>query len=35
MRKVFLGRVWARMELLGKIGIGKGHLRRNNEFWPN
>ena len=35
MRKVLLGRVWTRMELLEKISVEKGHLRRNIEFWPN
>ena len=29
MRKVLLGRVWARMELLEKMGMGKGHSSRN------
>ena len=33
MRKVLLGRVWAKMELLEKIGVGKRHLSRNKEFW--
>ena len=32
MRKVLLGRVWARMELLEKMGVGKGHSSRNKWF---
>ena len=27
MRKVLLGRVWAKIDLLEKMGVGKGHLR--------
>ena len=33
IRKVFLGRVWAKMGLLGKMGVGKGYLSRNKGFW--
>ena len=32
-RKVLLGRVWAKMGLLKKMGVGKGHLSRNKGFW--
>ena len=32
MRKVLLGRVWAKMGLLQKMGVGKGHLSRNKRF---
>ena len=35
MRKVPLGKVWTRMELLEKIGVGKGHLRRKKNFGAN
>ena len=31
-RKVFLGTVWAKMGLLQKMGVGKGHLSRNERF---
>ena len=33
MRKVLLGRVWAKMELLEKMGLGKGHSSRNKGSW--
>ena len=32
MRNILLGRVWARMGLLQKMGVGKGHLSRNEGF---
>ena len=32
MRKVPLGKVWAKMGLLQKIGVGKGHLSRSKRF---
>ena len=32
MRKVLLGRVWAKMGILQKIVVGKGHLSRNKRF---
>ena len=32
MRKVLLGRVWAKMGLLQETGVGKGHLSRNKRF---
>ena len=32
MRKVLLGRIWAKMELLDQMGVGKGHLSRNKRF---
>ena len=32
MRKVLLGRVWSKMRLFGKMGVGKGHLSRNRGF---
>ena len=35
MRKVLLSGVWARIELLEKISVGKGHLRRKKNFGPN
>ena len=35
MTKVLLGRVWAKMRLLQKMGVGKGHLSRNNGFGVN
>ena len=33
MRKVLLGRIWAKMEFLEKMGVGRGHLSRNKGFW--
>ena len=32
MRKVLLGKVWAKMDLLQKMGIGKRHMSRNKGF---
>ena len=32
MRKVLLDRVWTKMGLLQKIGVGKGNLSRNKRF---
>ena len=32
MRRVLLGRVWAKMGLLQKMGMRKGHLSRNKGF---
>ena len=32
MRKVLLGRVWAKMGLLQKMGVSKGHLSREKGF---
>ena len=33
MRRVLLGRVCAKMDLLEKMGVGKGHSSRNKGFW--
>ena len=32
MRKVLLGRVWAKMDLLEKMDVGKGYMSRNKGF---
>ena len=32
MRKVLLGRVWAKMNLSEKMGVGKEHSSRNKGF---
>ena len=32
MRKVLLGTGWAKIGLLEKMGVGKGHLCRNRRF---
>ena len=32
IRKLLLGRVWAKIGLLDKMGLGKGHFRRNKGF---
>ena len=32
IRKVLLGRVWAKMNLSEKMGVGKEHLSRNKGF---
>ena len=31
-RKVILGRAWAKMDFLEKMGVVKGHLGRNRRF---
>ena len=32
MRKVLLGKIWAKMGLLEKMGFGKEHMSRNKGF---
>ena len=35
MKKVLLGRVWAKMGLLEKMGVGEGHISTNKGFGAN
>ena len=32
MRKVLLGRVWAKIDLLEKMGVGREHMSRNKNI---
>ena len=32
MRRLLLGRVWVKKGLLDKMGLGKGHFRKNKGF---